>query len=84
MSKRLDRLLRCIELRTSFLIPLPDFPRAKAWSHVRASVEKRLLKAQRSDECRRRRKLLRRYAMQEVYEPGLTNAPLGLHGPSVA
>src|SRR5262252_9188642 len=33
-SKRLDRLSPCIELRTLFLIPLPDLPRAKAWSHV--------------------------------------------------
>ena len=31
-SKRLDRLSRYIELRTLFLTPLPELPRAKAWS----------------------------------------------------
>ena len=52
--------------------PPPQLTRTKAWCRRRAHAEKRSLQAQKSDERRRRRKSLRRCAMREVYEPGLT------------
>src|SRR5215470_2448621 len=74
MSKRLERLSRCIEPRTSRPIPPPALPRTKAWCRRRAHAEERSLQAQRSGECRKRRKSLRPCATREAHEPRLTDA----------
>src|SRR3984885_15334421 len=65
MSKRLERLSRCIEPRTSRLIPPPELPRTKAWCRRRAYAEERSLQVQKSGGCRSRREWDRRCATRD-------------------
>src|SRR5580698_801257 len=62
MSKRLEKLSRCIEPRTSRLIPLPEQPQTKARCRRRACAEERSLQAQESGGCHNQREWHRRCA----------------------